>query len=235
MMGDLAVNLRRVTKIYGQGRTAVKALDEIDLAIERGCFLAIMGPSGSGKSTLLNVIGGLDRPTAGEVYIGDLEVTGQDEQKLYLVRRHLVGFVFQSFHLAPTLGALDNVLLPALPTGLTPDIRQRAVALLERVGMERRLDRRPGELSAGEQQRVAIARALIMNPPVVLADEPTGNLDSRTAAEVVHLIEELNRETGKTFLLVTHDPRVARHCHRVVYLRDGRLCSRAEAGLEALP
>ncbi len=234
-MGDLAVNLRRVTKIYGQGRTAVKALDEIDLAIERGCFLAIMGPSGSGKSTLLNVIGGLDRPTAGEVYIGDLEVTGQDEQKLYLVRRHLVGFVFQSFHLAPTLGALDNVLLPALPTGLTPDIRQRAVALLERVGMERRLDRRPGELSAGEQQRVAIARALIMNPPVVLADEPTGNLDSRTAAEVVHLIEELNRETGKTFLLVTHDPRVARHCHRVVYLRDGRLCSRAEAGLEALP
>ncbi|HZW32486.1 MAG TPA: ABC transporter ATP-binding protein [Isosphaeraceae bacterium] len=234
-MSDLAVNLRRVTKIYGQGRTAVKALDEIDLAIERGCFLAIMGPSGSGKSTLLNVIGGLDRPTAGEVYIGDLEVTGQDEQKLYLVRRHLVGFVFQSFHLAPTLGALDNVLLPALPTGLTPDIRQRAVALLERVGMERRLDRRPGELSAGEQQRVAIARALIMNPPVVLADEPTGNLDSRTAAEVVHLIEELNRETGKTFLLVTHDPRVARHCHRVVYLRDGRLCSRAEAGLEALP
>jgi putative ABC transport system ATP-binding protein len=234
-MSDLAVNLRRVTKIYGQGRTAVKALDEIDLAIERGCFLAIMGPSGSGKSTLLNVIGGLDRPTAGEVYIGDLEVTGQDEQKLYLVRRHLVGFVFQSFHLAPTLGALDNVLLPALPTGLTPDIRQRAVALLERVGMERRLDRRPGELSAGEQQRVAIARALIMNPPVVLADEPTGNLDSRTAAEVVHLIEELNRETGKTFLLVTHDPWVARHCHRVVYLRDGRLCSRAEAGLEALP
>lgn len=231
-MSDQAVDVRRLTRIYGQGRTAVKALDEVDLRIERGAFVAIMGPSGSGKSTLLNIIGGLDRPTAGEVYIGDVEVTALPESQLYQIRRSQVGFVFQSFHLSPLLNTLDNVLLPALPVGIDRARRDRAVELLERVGMGRRLNRRPGELSSGEQQRVALARALIMDPDLVLADEPTGNLDSRTGAEVIQLIEELNGELGKSFLLVTHDSRIARRCHRIVYLRDGRLCSADEAGIE---
>ena len=231
-MRDLAVDVRRLTRIYGQGRTAVKALDEVNLSIERGAFVAIMGPSGSGKSTLLNIVGGLDRPTAGEVYIGDVEVTALPESQLYQIRRNQVGFVFQSFHLSPLLSTLDNVLLPALPIGIDRALRDRAIELLDRVGMRQRLNRRPGELSSGEQQRVALARALIMDPDLVLADEPTGNLDSRTGAEVIHLIEELNRELGKTFLLVTHDARIARRCHRIVYLRDGHLCTADEAGIE---
>ncbi|MGH2457307.1 MAG: ABC transporter ATP-binding protein [Chloroflexota bacterium] len=234
-MADLSVDVRRLIRIYGRGRTAVKALDEIDLAVERGGFVAIMGPSGSGKSTLLNIIGGLDRPTAGEVYVGDVEVTAQDESQMYLIRRQKIGFVFQAFHLSPLLNALDNVLLPALPLGIDRARRDRATMLLERVGMGARLKRRPAELSAGEQQRVALARALVMNPDLVLADEPTGNLDSRTGAEVIHLIEEINRELKKSFLLVTHDPRIARRCDRIVYLRDGRLCTADEAGLGEVP
>ncbi|HVC35164.1 MAG TPA: ABC transporter ATP-binding protein [Chloroflexota bacterium] len=233
-MRDLSVDVRRLTRIYGQGRTAVKALDEVDLAVERGGFVAIMGPSGSGKSTLLNMVGGLDRPTAGEVYVGGVEVTAQDESQLYLIRRQRVGFVFQAFHLSPLLNALDNVLLPALPVGINRARRERATHLLERVGMGARLKRRPAELSAGEQQRVALARALIMDPDLVLADEPTGNLDTRTGTEVIRLVEDLNSELGKTFLIVTHDPRIARRCHRIIYLRDGRLCTAAEAGLGEL-
>jgi putative ABC transport system ATP-binding protein len=233
-MRDLAVDARRVTRIYGQGRTAVKALDEVEVAVERGGFVAIMGPSGSGKSTLLNIIGGLDRPTAGEVYVGDVEITALPESQLYEIRRHHVGFVFQAFHLSPLLSALDNVLLPALPVGINRARRDRAVDLLERVGMGSRLKRRPSELSSGEQQRVALARALIMDPELILADEPTGNLDSRTGAEVIRLVEELNRELGKSFLLVTHDVHIARRCHRTIYLRDGRLCTAAEAGIDDL-
>jgi len=231
-MSDHAVNVSRVTKIYGQGRTAFKALDEINLAVEQGGFLAIMGPSGSGKSTLLNIIGGLDRPTAGEVYLGNTEVTGQPESQLFQVRREQIGFVFQSFHLSPILNALDNVLLPALPIGVSRQRRERAKELLDRMGLVSRMQRKPGELSTGERQRVALARALILDPAVLLADEPTGNLDSHNGAEVIRLLADLNRDVGKTILLVTHDPRVARHCRRVIFLRDGRLCSEAEAGLE---
>lgn len=231
-MPDHAVRVHRLTKIYGQGRTAVKALDEIELAVEPGGFVAIMGPSGSGKSTLLNIIGGLDRPTAGEVYIGDVELTAQSESQLYLVRRQQIGFIFQAFHLSPTLNALDNVLLPALPVGVNRARRERAINLLERVGLGTRLKRKPTELSTGERQRVALARALVMDPEIILADEPTGNLDSHTGAEVIRLLEWVNQEFGKTVLLVTHDPRVARHCKDVVYLRDGTLCSETEAGLD---
>ena len=227
-----AVKVSRVTKIYGQGRTAFKALDEINLAIHQREFVAIMGPSGSGKSTLLNIIGGLDRPTAGEVYLGDVEVTGQPESQLFQVRREQIGFVFQSFHLSPILNALDNVLLPALPIGISRQRRERAKELLDRMGMGNRMQRKPGELSTGERQRVALARALILDPAVLLADEPTGNLDSHNGAEVIRLLDDLNRDVGKTILLVTHDPRIARHCRQVIFLRDGRLCSEEEAGLE---
>ncbi len=231
-MPDVAIDVRRLTKIYGEGRTAVKALDGVDLTVERGGYVAIMGPSGSGKSTLLNIVGGLDHATAGEVYVGDAEVTGQPESQLYRFRREQIGFVFQAFHLAPTLHALDNVLLPALPLGIDAARRKRATELLERVGLGNRLTRRPAQLSAGERQRVALARALILDPPVILADEPTGNLDSHTGAEVIRLMEDLNLDLGKTLLLVTHDARIARRCHRIVYLRDGRTCSAEEAGLE---
>lgn len=233
-MADAIIQVRGLTKIYGQGRTAVKALDDIDLTIERGEFVAIMGPSGSGKSTLLNLIGALDHPTSGEVLLYDQEITAQKESELYLIRRKKIGFVFQAFHLSPALNALDNVLLPALPDGISAQRRARATELLERVGLGQRLKRRPGELSAGERQRVALARAMVMDPEIVLADEPTGNLDSATGAEVIRLIAEINQQFNKTFVLVTHDPRVANNSHRVIYLRDGRLCTAQEAGLDTV-
>jgi len=227
-----SIEARRLSKIYGSGRTAVKALADVDLEIGVGEFVAVMGPSGSGKSTLLNLLGALDHPTTGEVRLAGCEITTQKESELYLIRRKQIGFVFQAFHLSPTLNSLDNVLLPALPDGITKERRDRATELLERVGLRERLKRRPGELSSGERQRVALARALIMDPPIVLADEPTGNLDSATGAEVIRLIEELNKEFTKTFVLVTHDQRVANSAHRVIYLRDGELCSAEEAGLD---
>jgi putative ABC transport system ATP-binding protein len=228
---SIAIDVRNLTKIYGEGRTAVKALDSVELGIERGEFVALMGPSGSGKSTLLNIVGGLDWATTGEVYVDGVEVTGLPESQLFQIRRHQIGFVFQAFHLSPTLSVLDNVLLPALPIGIDRERRQRANKLLERVGMSQRMTRRPSQLSAGERQRVALARALVMNPSLILADEPTGNLDTRTGTEVIRLIEEINQNDGKTVVLVTHDPRIARRCHRTIYLRDGVICSEEESGL----
>jgi putative ABC transport system ATP-binding protein len=230
-VNNSAVDVRNLTKIYGEGRTAVKALDSVELTIETGEFVALMGPSGSGKSTLLNIVGGLDWATTGEVYVDGVEVTALPESQLYQIRRNQIGFVFQAFHLAPTLSVLDNVLLPALPLGIDRERRHRAAKLLERVGMSQKLGRRPSQLSAGERQRVALARALIMNPALILADEPTGNLDTRTGAEVIRLIEEINRHDGKTVVLVTHDSRIARRCHRTIYLRDGVVCSEEESGL----
>jgi ABC-type lipoprotein export system ATPase subunit len=230
-MGDLAVDVRQLTKIYGEGRTATKALDNVSLPVRQGEFVAIMGPSGSGKSTLLHIVGALDRATAGEVYVGDVEVTGMGESQLYLIRRQQIGFVFQAFHLSATLNALDNVLLPALPIGINRERRRRATNLLERMGMANRMNRKPAQLSAGERQRVALARALILDPTLILADEPTGNLDTQTGNDVFRIMEELNRDLGKTFMLVTHDARIARRCHRIVYLRDGQICSAEDSGL----
>ncbi len=226
-----SVDVRSLTKIYGEGRTAVKALDNVHLGIERGDFVALMGPSGSGKSTLLNVVGGLDWATTGEVYVDGVEVTALPESQLYQIRRQQVGFVFQAFHLSPTLSVLDNVLLPALPIGIDRERRQRAAWLLDRVGMAQRATRRPSQLSAGERQRAALARALIMDPPLILADEPTGNLDSKTGSDVIRLMEDINRKDGKTIVLVTHDARVAHRCNRTVYLRDGTICSAEDSGL----
>ncbi|MDQ7844541.1 MAG: ABC transporter ATP-binding protein [Armatimonadota bacterium] len=217
-MPNPLVVLRRVTKIYPRG---IVALQEVDLEIGRGEFVAIVGPSGSGKSTLLHLVGGLDRPSSGEIRVGGMVLNGQRD--LTLFRRRMVGFVFQSHHLIPVLTALENVELPMVALRLPPGIRrERAAHLLARVGLSHRMAHLPGDLSGGECQRVAVARALANDPALLLADEPTGELDSETGRAVVALLEELNRE-GRTVLLVTHNPQVAAAARREIELRDGRI------------
>jgi putative ABC transport system ATP-binding protein len=209
---------------FKMGRTFVDALRGVDLTVERGEFVALVGPSGSGKSTVLNLIGGLDRPTRGQVWIDGVELSASDEQTLTRHRRQHVGFVFQTFNLLPRLTARENVALPLMFSGVPRRERlARANKLLERVGLGERLNHRPGQLSGGEQQRVAIARALVGQPALVLADEPTGNLDSSTGTGIMTLLKELNEESDLTLLVVTHDPEVAAFAHRIVTLRDGRV------------
>lgn len=210
-------------KVYRLGEERIRALDGIDLAIEAGEFVAVMGPSGSGKSTLMHVLGCLDSPDGGRYWLDGQEVAalGDDERSALRARR--IGFVFQAFHLLPRLSALDNVLLPArYAGGITPEARDRATALLQRLGLGERLHHRPNQLSGGQRQRVAIARALINHPAVIFADEPTGNLDSRTSREIMALFVELNRE-GQTVVLVTHEEDIAAHARRIIVLRDGRI------------
>jgi putative ABC transport system ATP-binding protein len=198
----------------------------VDLVVERGSMVAIMGRSGSGKTTLLNILGGLDRPDEGQVVLDGVDITRLNGRALTRVRREKVGFVFQEFNLIPTLTALENVELPMRYARVPPgQRRQRALEALARVGLAHRAHHRPSQLSGGEQQRVTIARALVMRPALVLADEPTGELDSQTAAQVIELMEALNRELGQTFLIVTHDPGVARHCGRIIKMEDGRIIS----------
>ncbi len=217
------VELRDVTKVYRLRSVAVRALQGIRLQVYPGEFVAIMGPSGSGKSTLLNLIGCLDRPTEGSCLVDGQDTSHLSDDALSELRNRKVGFVFQMFNLLPRLTALQNVELPMLYAGVPPVVRRRrAVELLARVGLGDRLHHRPHELSGGEQQRVAIARALANGPAIVLADEPTGNLDSRAGEEVLALFQELNRG-GVTVLLVTHDREVAEHARRIVTLRDGRV------------
>lgn len=212
------VVLRRVSKVHPRG---VVALREVDLEIGRGEFVAIVGPSGSGKSTLLHLLGGLDRPSAGDIRVGGMALNGQGD--LTLFRRRMVGFVFQSHHLVPVLTALENVELPMVPLRFPPHVRRRRAAeLLARVGLAHRLTHLPGDLSGGESQRVAVARALANDPALILADEPTGELDSETGRAVVGLLEEANRE-GRTVVIVTHNPQVAAAAGREVTLRDGRI------------
>ena len=223
-MSSAAVAARELAKVYGSGETEVRALDGVDLTIERGEMVAIMGPSGSGKSTLLHLIGALETPSSGSIEIGGRELADLDDGELTLLRRERIGFVFQFFNLLPSLSAAENVLLPALIAGDRGDgRRRRAAELLERVGLSARAEHLPSELSGGEQQRVSIARALLMGPELVLADEPTGNLDSRSEAEVLALLSELNREEGHTIVIVTHDPEAAAIANRIVHLRDGRV------------
>ena len=213
-----------LTRRYEMGDTSVDALRGVDLEIAHGEFVALVGPSGSGKSTVLNLIGGLDRPTSGQVWINGTELSASDERTLTLHRRRHVGFVFQSFNLMPRLTAEENVALPLMFSGVPEDERRsRARALLERVGLAPRLTHRPTQLSGGEQQRVAIARALVGQPALLLADEPTGNLDTTTGAEIMRLLQELNQERMLTLLVVTHDPEVATFADRVVKLRDGQV------------
>jgi putative ABC transport system ATP-binding protein len=223
-MDDVVVRTVGLTRRYKMGDTFVDALQGVDLEVARGEFVALVGPSGSGKSTVLNLIGGLDRPTAGEIWIDGTELTARDEKALTRHRRQRVGFVFQSFNLLPRLTAEENVALPLMFGGVAEkERRARARELLERVGLAERLTHRPTQLSGGEQQRVAIARALVGQPALLLADEPTGNLDTTTGVEIMRLLKELNREHGLTLLVVTHDPEVAAFADRVVHLRDGQV------------
>lgn len=214
---------QKLTKIYGKGATRVVALRAVEMRVRRGEFVAVQGPSGSGKTTLLNMLGALDRPTYGRVFIDGTETSGVSERRLYRIRREKVGFIFQTYYLVPTLSALQNVLIPVMPIRGGKRFRRRAVRLLAMVGLKGRMDHKPGELSGGEQQRVAIARALILNPNVILADEPTGNLDAKTGAGIIELMWRLNKERGKTLIIVTHDRRIADGAERVLYLYDGRL------------
>jgi putative ABC transport system ATP-binding protein len=223
-MNDVVVRTVGLTRRYKMGDTFVEALRGVDLEIARGEFVALVGPSGSGKSTVLNLIGGLDRPSEGEIWIDGKELSARDEKTLTRHRRQHVGFVFQSFNLLPRLTAEENVALPLMFGGVPEkERRARAKELLEQVGLAERLTHRPTQLSGGEQQRVAIARALVGQPALLLADEPTGNLDTTTGVEIMHLLKELNQEHGLTLLVVTHDPEVAAFADRVVRLRDGQV------------
>ena len=217
-----AARMHAGTKTYGSGDTTVVALDSIDVAFERGRFTAIMGPSGSGKSTLLHCIAGLDVLTGGQTYIGDTELNSLKEKQLTLLRRESVGFVFQSFNLISTLSAKENILLPLLIAGDKPDDAwfEQIVGIL---GLGDRLSHRPSELSGGQQQRVAAARALVSRPQIVFADEPSGNLDSKSAAELLDFLRTAVREFGQTIVMVTHDPVAASYADRVVFLEDGRI------------
>jgi putative ABC transport system ATP-binding protein len=217
------VRARGLRKEYGRGEGLVRAVDEVDLEVARGEMLAVMGPSGCGKSTLLHLLGGLDRPTAGELLLAGRRIDQLSERALAQLRRHEVGFVFQAYHLMEELTAQENIELPALLAGRTPrEARRRAHELLERVGLADRADHLPSALSGGQRQRVAIARALANEPLIVLADEPTGNLDSTATLEVLRVFEALHT-AGLTFVIVTHDERIAATADRLVSMRDGAL------------
>ncbi|MDO8964472.1 MAG: ABC transporter ATP-binding protein [Coriobacteriia bacterium] len=210
----------KLRKVYGEGDNAVVALDDVDLSVEPGEFVAVMGPSGCGKSTLLNMIGGLDRPTSGTVSIDGADLTGLDDDKLTELRRRRIGFVFQFFNLIPVLDAVENAALPLTLDGAAK-ARERAADWLARVGLGDRLTSRPDQLSGGQQQRVAVARALSTDPALVLADEPTGNLDSKSATEIAELLRQVAGEWGRSVLMVTHDPRIASFAGRLVLMKDG--------------
>jgi putative ABC transport system ATP-binding protein len=217
------IRLSGVSKRF-DGKREVIALQAIDLAISKGEMVSIVGPSGSGKSTLLNLIGGLDRPTAGEISIDGAKLSGLGDDELTRVRRDKIGFIFQFFHLLPTLTCAENVALPLHLRGWSRKrVEDRARELLDLVGLANRIDHLPEELSGGERQRVAIARALAVYPPILLADEPTGNLDTHTGADILALVHDLNRRLGATVLVVTHDRAVAESCARTIALRDGSI------------
>ncbi|MBW4435406.1 MAG: ABC transporter ATP-binding protein [Pelatocladus maniniholoensis HA4357-MV3] len=217
------IQLENIFKIYGSGETEVKALNDVNLVIHEGEYCSIMGPSGSGKSTAMNIIGCLDRPTSGHYYLDNLDVAQMDDSELAHIRNKKIGFVFQQFHLLSQLSALENVMLPMVYASVdSAERRDRAAEALKRVGLEKRINNKPNQLSGGQQQRVAIARAIVNRPVLVLADEPTGALDSRTTQEVLDIFTELNT-TGITVVMVTHEPEVARQTQRIVWFRDGQV------------
>ena len=215
------IRLQSITKVYPMGKRELAVLRGINLNIEPGELVAIMGPSGSGKTTVLNLIGCLDKPTSGSYYLEGREVSRLNNGELSLVRAQKVGFVFQTFNLLPRLSALANVELGMRYCGGSD--RNRAVAALDKVGLVDRMNHRPTELSGGEQQRVAIARALVKNPPIILADEPTGNLDSRSGEEIISILTVLHTEQGITLVMITHDADIARRCQRIIHLKDGQV------------
>jgi putative ABC transport system ATP-binding protein len=218
----VAARVVDLTKVYGTGNAEVRALDGVTLDLAAGAFTAVMGPSGSGKSTLMHCCAALDTPTSGQVLLGDTEIGGLDDRRLTRLRRERIGFVFQSFNLIPTLTAEENILLPLSIAGRKPD-REWYDTVIDTVNLRDRLDHRPNQLSGGQQQRVAVARALASRPAIVFADEPTGNLDSRSGAEVLALLQGSVTEFGQTIVMVTHDPVAAAYTDRVVFLADGRL------------
>lgn len=217
------IRLEHISKVYGSGETEVRALADVNLIVEQGEYCAIMGASGSGKSTAMNVIGCLDRPTDGHYYLDKVDVAVLGDSELAHIRNLKIGFVFQQFHLLPQLSAMENVMLPMVYAGVDPtERRDRAVEALKRVGLGNRMNNKPNQLSGGQQQRVAIARAIVNRPVLLLADEPTGALDSRTTQEVMDIFSELNNG-GITIVMVTHEPDVARQTQRIVWFRDGQV------------
>ena len=230
------IEFRAVSKIYGSGANEVRALDQVDVAIERGAFVAIMGPSGSGKSTALNIMGCLDVPSSGEYLFQGMQVGGLERDERTLLRRHMIGFVFQGFNLLARTSAIENVALPLIYKGVSERERMvRSMRALEQVGLAGREHHTPAELSGGQQQRVAIARAIVTDPAVLLADEPTGNLDTRISREILDIFARLNRENGLTVIMVTHEEDIAVYARRVIRFLDGRIHSdRSEVPVHAL-
>jgi putative ABC transport system ATP-binding protein len=221
-MADAVVQARAIERDYGQGDALVHALDHVDIDLQRGAYTAIMGPSGSGKSTLMHILAGLDRPTAGNVWIDGQEITTLKERALTQLRRDKIGFIFQTFNLLPTLTAAENISLPLTIAGRKGDTAW-VDELITTVGLGDRLTHKPSELSGGQQQRVAVARALASRPAVLFADEPTGNLDSRTGEEVLHLLRHSRDAMGQTIVMVTHDAHAATYADRIVFLKDGAI------------
>jgi len=231
----IVLEAKDLAKVYGEGTTAVRALDGASIEVRKGEIVAIMGPSGSGKSTMLHLLGALETPTGGQIGLGGERYDGLDDAGLTRIRRDRIGFVFQFFNLLPSLTAEENVLLPALIAGDSGDrVRLRSRELLELVGLAARIDHLPSELSGGEQQRVSIARALLREPELILADEPTGNLDSRSSAEILGLMRDLSDSREQTVVMVTHDPGAAAIADRVVFLRDGRVAGEEAGGSREL-
>lgn len=222
--GSAIVEARQLTRVYGSGTTAVTALDHVDLSVAPGEFVAVMGPSGCGKSTLLNLLGGLDTPTSGEILIDGDQVAEMSDDELTKLRRRRFGFVFQFFNLIPVLDSTENTALPLTLDGMPlAEGRKKAAEWLGRVGLGEKLRSRPDQLSGGQQQRVAVARALVTEPALLLADEPTGNLDSRSSGEIAELLKQASTEWGRAILMVTHDMRIAAHASRIVFMGDGRI------------
>jgi putative ABC transport system ATP-binding protein len=218
------IQTENLTKIYGSGETAVTALDHVSLKVKEGEFVAVMGPSGCGKSTLLHLLGGLDRPSEGGVSIDGTAIADMKDDDLTKLRRKRIGFVFQFYNLIPVLTAVENAALPVTLDGVKPtEARKRAAEWLQRFGLGDRLRSRPDQLSGGQQQRVAVARALVSEPALILADEPTGNLDTRSGDEIAGLLRNVTKKYGRTVVMVTHDPRIAAYADRIVFLKDGKV------------
>ncbi len=216
------VKVENLTKIYGKGDTEVRALDNVSFTVEQGQFVAIVGPSGSGKSTLLHILGGVDTPTSGKVFVGDTDVGALDETALAIFRRRQIGLIYQFYNLIPILTVEENLTLPLLLDGRKPDKKQ-IKSLLSALGLAERVSHLPNQLSGGQQQRVSIGRALVNNPALMLADEPTGNLDSENSREIIALLRKFNREYNQTVIIITHDERIALSADRVIAVEDGKI------------